>query len=114
LVVVHCKMYKMYPVFGTTLNSEHYIYLTFIIYYYLAERETGKRGNRLIRPERPLPKPGAPAEAESSLGRPSSSHWRRRGGLSSSVADPSHFDTVRIRINEFVPLTNGSGPCYFP
>ncbi len=65
----------------------------YIIYYYLAKRETGQRGNWLIRPERPLPKPGAPAEAEPGLGRPSSSHWRRGGGLPSSVADPSHFGT---------------------
>jgi hypothetical protein len=75
-----------------------YIFLTYIIYYILAEREAGKRGNRLIRPERPLPKPGALAEAEPGLGRPSSSHWGRGGWLSNSVADPSHFDTdPRIR-----------------
>ncbi len=82
-----------------------------LIYYILAERETGKRGNRLIRPERPLPKPGAPAEAEPGLGRPSSSHWRRGGGLSNSVADPSHFGTDA----DPLPLTNGSGSgsCYF-
>ncbi len=64
-----------------------------MIYCVLAERETGKRGNRLIRPERPLPKPGALTEAEPGLGRPSSSHWRRGGGLSNSVADPSHVGT---------------------
>ncbi len=62
-----------------------------MIYCILAERETGQRGNWLVRPERPLPKPGALAEAEPGLGRPSSSHWRRGGGLSCSVADPSHF-----------------------
>ncbi len=84
--------------------------VTDIICYILAERETGQRGNRLIRPERPLPKPGALAEAEPGLGRPSSSHWRRRGGLSSSVADPSHFGDA-----DPLPLTNGSGSgsCYF-